>query len=103
MNVATVLDEIERVAGDMVNLPQCEHAERVRDNVTIRVLIQEITDLGVKKSDFGPLNERLQHLKHSCRNLAGLGDERAPPDTQAFAEAKESLAAVRTQLGLEKE
>ena len=86
----------------MVNLPQCERAERVRDYVTIRVLIQELEELGAKERGIGNPNERLQQLKLSCRVLAGLGGEDSPPENQAYSEAREALHALRSQFGSEK-
>jgi hypothetical protein len=102
MNVCTVLDEIERLASGMANLPHCERAERVRDYVTIRVLIQDLEELEPKGSNNRHPNGPLQKLKQSCRSLAGLGEEISSPEKQAYSEAREALKALRTQFGLVK-
>lgn len=99
MNVCTVLDEIERLAGGMVNLPQFERAERVRDYTIIRVLIQELEELGTKESDIGNPNDRLQQLKRSCRILAGISDEISTTEKQAYSQARETLHTLRTHFG----
>lgn len=99
MNVSTVLNEIEKLVGGMVNLPQCEQTERVRDYATIRVLIQELEELDTKENDSQKALERLQQLKRCCRILAGLGEENTPLEKQAYSEAREVLHALRTQFG----
>lgn len=101
MNVITVLNEIERLAEGMVNLPQCEQAERVRDYATIRVLIQELDELQAKENAKQHIKDSLQKLKQCCRNLAGLGEECAPPDRQMYSDTKDVLHALRTQFGIE--
>lgn len=102
MNVCTVLDEIERLAGGMANLPHCERTERVRNYVTIRVLIQDLEELDTKESDSHHPHGPLQQLKQSCKSLAGLGEENSSPEKQAYSEAREALKALRTQFGLAK-
>ena len=99
MNVCTVLDEIERLAGGIVNLPQNEQAERVRDYTTIRVLIQELEELDAKKSDMGIPTEQLQQLKRKCRILVGISDEISTTEKQAYSQTRETLSTLRTQFG----
>jgi len=99
MNVCTVLDEIERLAGEIVNLPQNEQAERVRDYTTIRVLIQELEELDTKESDRGNPTEQLQQLKRKCRILAGISDEISTTEKQAYSQAREIHSTLRTQFG----
>ena len=99
MNICTVLDEIGRLAGGMVNLPQFERVERVRDYTIIRVLIQELEELGTKVGDSGNPHDRLQQLKRSCRILAGISDEISTTEKQAYSQVRETLNSLRTHFG----
>lgn len=102
MNVCTVLDEIERLTGRMVNLPQFERFERVRDYTTIRVLIQELEELDDPGSGIQHPNEHLQQLKRKCRILAGISDEISTTEEQAYSQARETLHALRLHFGCDK-
>lgn len=102
MNVSTVLDEIELLAGRMINRPQCERSDRVHDYTTIRILIQELEELDAHSLESEIISERLQQLKQNCRILAGLSNEDAPPDKQTYSEVRETLGALRNQGGLER-
>jgi hypothetical protein len=102
MNVSTVLDEIELLAGKMSNRPQCERSDRVHDYTTIRILIQELEELDAHTRESGIFSEQLQHLKQNCRILAGLSTEDSPPDTQAYSEVREALGALRNPDSVER-
>ena len=102
MNVCTVLNEIERLAERMVNLPQSEQAERVRDYTTIRVLIQELEELDTKENEAGNPTEQLQQLTRKCRVLAGISDEVSTTEKQAYSQARKTLHSLRIQFGCDR-
>jgi len=99
MNVIRVLDEIERLAGSIVNLPQCERAERTHAYTTIRVLIQELEELTALGGKAEEINEQLQKLKWSCRTIAGLDQDGGQTDSQHLAGIRETIKVLQDHCG----